>query len=66
MSAVLTGTVITVVPEGSIPEGVRTVPDMQILPPLDRVRIQLLEASELRSETTHLVKKELASLYPGV
>ena len=66
LSAVSSGTAITVMAEGSIPEGLRVVSDEQALPPLDRVRIQLLEKSTQRSEAAHLVKRELASLYPGV
>lgn len=66
LSAVSTGTVITVMAEGSIPEGLRVVTDVQALPPLERARIQLLEASTQRSEAAHLVKRELISLYPGV
>ena len=66
LSAVSTGTVITVMAEGSIPERLRAVPDAQALPPLERARIQLLEASAQRSEAVHLVKRELTSLYPGV
>ena len=66
LSAVSSGTAIAVMAEGSIPEGLRVVSDEQVLPPLDRVRIQLLEKSTQRSEAAHLVKRELASLYPGV
>ena len=66
MSAVLSGTVITVMAQGSVPEGLRVVSDTQALPPLGRIRIQLLETSTRRPEAAHIVKRELAGLYPGV
>ena len=65
LSAVSTGTVIAVMAEGSIPEGLGVVSDAPALPPLKRIRIQLLEKPMPRSEAAHLVKRELASLYPS-
>ena len=65
LSAVSSGTAITVMAEGLLPDGLRVVPGAQDLPPLDRVRVQLLEASAERSDAANLVKRELASLYPG-
>lgn len=64
-SAVSSGTVLAVMPEGSMPEGLQVVSGAQALPPLDRVRIQVLEASTRRSDAAHLVKRELAGLYPA-
>ena len=65
LSAVSSGTVLAVMPEGSIPEELQVVSGVHALPPLDRVRIQVLEAPSRRSDASHLVKRELASLYPG-
>lgn len=48
-----------------MPEGLQVVSGAQALPPLDRVRIQVLEASTRRSDAAHLVKRELAGLYPA-
>ena len=64
-SAVSSGTVLAVMPEGSIPEGLQVVSGEQTLPPLDRARIQVLEAPQRRSDAAQIVKRELASLYPG-
>ena len=64
-SAVSSGTVLAVMPEGSMPEGLQVVSGDQALPPLDRVRIQVLESSTRRSDAARLVKRELANLYPG-
>ena len=65
LSAVSSGTAVAVMAEGSIPDGLRVISDVQALPLLDRVRIQLLEASAQQSDAAHLVKGELAGLYPG-
>ena len=64
-SAVSSGTVVTVMPEGSIAQGLQVVSGAQALPPLDRVRIQLLETSAQRSDAAQIVKRELAGLFPG-
>ena len=65
LSAVSSGTVIAVMAEGTVPEGLRVVSDALALPPLGRACIQLLEKPAPRTEAACLVKRELASLYPG-
>ena len=65
LSAVSSGAAITLMAEGAIPEGLRSVSDAQTLPPPERVRIQLLERSTQQSEAAHLVKRELVNLYSG-
>ena len=65
LSAVSSGTAVTVMAEGSIPEGLRVVSAAQALPPLGRAHIQLLQQSAPQSEAARVVKRQIASLYPG-
>ena len=65
LSAVSSGTAVTVMAEGSIHEGLQVVSDAQALPPLGRARIQLLQQSAPQSEAARVVKRQIASLYPG-
>ena len=66
LSAVSSGTAVTVMAEGSIPEGLQVVSDAQALPPLGRAHIQLLQQSAPQSEAARVVKRQIASLYPGL
>ena len=65
LSAVSSGTAVTVMAEGSIPEGLQVVSAAQALPPLGRARIQLLQQSAPQSEAARAVKRQIAGLYPG-
>ena len=65
LNAVSSGTAVTVMAEGSIPEGLQVVSAAQALPPLGRARIQLLQQSAPPSEAARAVKRQIAGLYPG-
>ena len=65
LSAVSSATAVTVMTEGSIPEGLQVISDAQALPPLGRAHVQLLQQSTPPSEAARVVKRHIVSLYPG-
>ena len=65
LGAVSSGTAVTVMAEGSIPDGLQAVSDAHTLPPLARAHIQLMEQPTPRSEAAQVVRRHIASLYPG-
>lgn len=64
-SAVACGAAVAVMAEGTVPTGMKVVSHSPALPSPGRAIIQLLEKSHLQSEAAQIVKREIASLFPG-
>ena len=62
-AAVESGTAVTVMAEGTVPETLRAISDPSILPPLGKAPIQLLERPGLQSEASGAVKRKLVDAY---
>ncbi len=64
-SAVACGAAVAVMAEGTVPGDLKTVSPSPALPSPGRAFIQLLERPDLQSEAAQIVKREMASLFPG-
>ena len=64
-SAVACGAAVAVMAEGTVPPDMKVVSQSPLLPSPGRAVIQLLEKPNLQSDAAQLVKREIASLFPG-
>ena len=64
-AAVLAGTAITIMPEGTIPPELGVISRPSLLPRLGRCFVQLLERPGRQSEATVVIKREILRAYHG-
>ena len=62
-TAVAAGIAVTVMPDGTIPDSLRTLAPNEVLPPLGKAVLQLLERPGKHSEATETVKRNIIHSY---